>query len=156
MRVAVQTCVLSLAMMLVVGLTPASAGGERPALGIAAGAGTATEMPFLIPASDRSPFILGRSNRQSGYTHPHRVRPYVTPRYPLGTRRPTLPSRCLSQVETRRGDRLVYSASCLDRRYRHASRLPGDCRARLRNTLGTRVIYEANCLARNGWRITRH
>ncbi len=64
-----------------------------------------------------------------------------------------LPQHCERIVQTRRGDRLVYGARCLDRRYKHANRLPQSCEVLVNTNRGQRLAYGARCLRRDGWRV---
>lgn len=77
------------------------------------------------------------------------------PKAKRGYKKRPLPEACLRTVETRRGDRLAYSARCLERKYRHASKLPGHCETLVRTRRGYRAVFGARCLARDGWRVAR-
>ena len=70
-----------------------------------------------------------------------------------GYQKVPLPAQCERLVETRRGDRLVYGARCLDRRYKHARHLPEHCLVRVDTRRGERLAYGARCLSRDGWRV---
>lgn len=77
-------------------------------------------------------------------------------RFGPGFKRVALPDRCLLTVETARGDRLAYGARCLNRHYRHASKLPTDCETVVRTPRGFRTVYGARCLKRDGWQVLAH
>ncbi|MXY32622.1 MAG: hypothetical protein F4186_03850 [Boseongicola sp. SB0676_bin_33] len=64
-----------------------------------------------------------------------------------------LPDRCRRIVHSGRGHRAVYSATCLDRKYRHASRLPEWCERIVRTARKDLIVYGARCLARENWRV---
>lgn len=64
-----------------------------------------------------------------------------------------LPDRCWRIVHSRHGHRAVYSATCLDRKYRHVSRLPERCERVVRTARKDLVVYGARCLARENWRV---
>ncbi len=83
------------------------------------------------------------------------VRPYKSQGTKYGIKKRPLPDQCLRWVNTGRGDRLAYSAHCLDRSYRHASKLPGRCETLIRTDRGYRAVYGARCLARDGGRGAR-
>lgn len=75
------------------------------------------------------------------------------PKAGRGYKQTQLPDRCLREVDTARGDRLVYGARCLNRNYKHASKLPERCERYVRTDRGLRTVYGARCLARDGWRV---
>ncbi|MXX89023.1 MAG: hypothetical protein F4213_10725 [Boseongicola sp. SB0677_bin_26] len=64
-----------------------------------------------------------------------------------------LPDRCRRIVNSGHGHRAVYSATCLDRKYRHASRLPERCERIVRTARKDLIVYGARCLARESWRV---
>ena len=105
--------------------------------------------------SDLPPFQLGSREESRRRTIEGEVRPYLSPGRKLGVKKQRLPDQCLRIVETNRGDRLTYSARCLNRQYRHASHLPRDCRAYVRGLRTTTVVYRAGCLAKDGRRVAR-
>ena len=103
---------------------------------------------------ERRKYRLGpvESRHRRGYGT---VRPYKPQGKKYGIKKRPLPDQCLRWVNTGRGDRLAYSAHCLDRSYRHASKLPGRCETLIRTSRGYRAVYGARCLARDGWRVAR-
>ncbi|MXW85863.1 MAG: hypothetical protein F4103_18810 [Boseongicola sp. SB0673_bin_14] len=70
-----------------------------------------------------------------------------------GYRSAPLPDKCRRTVISGGGHRTVYSAACLDRRYRHASRLPSRCERIVRTVRKDLIVYGARCLARDNWRV---
>ena len=112
----------------------------------------------VTAASDHLRFQLGRAQPNYSHAYQGRIRPYVTPKAgrQLGVARKYLPRACRHRVETRRGDRLVYSEPCLKHRYKHVSKLPRDCRRTYRDWRTTTIVYEARCLERDGWRSKRY
>ena len=71
----------------------------------------------------------------------------------MGYRGTPLPDNCRRIVKSRGGHRTVYSAACLDRNYRHASRLPESCERIVRTARKDLIVYGARCLARDNWRV---
>ncbi len=66
-----------------------------------------------------------------------------------------LPDRCQRLVETRRGDRLVYGARCLNRNWGYTRWLPESCKVFIDTPRGNRAAYVARCLRRDGWQVAR-
>ena len=114
-----------------------------------------TRRPSVTAVSDLPPFRLGSATQSRGSATHQRIRPYVSPGRKLGVKKQKLPDQCLRIVETSRGDRLAYSARCLNRQYRHAAKLPRECRAHIRGWRETTVVFAAGCLAKDGWRVAR-
>ena len=117
--------------------------------------GDMTMRASLTAVSDVPPFRLGRAEPERRLQNNGRSRPYLSPGRKLGVKKQRLPDQCLRVVETRRGDRLGYSARCLSRQFRHASKLPRACLAYVRTWRQTTVVYGSTCLARDGWRVAR-
>lgn len=89
-----------------------------------------------------------------GTIRPYRRNDYGHgPKVGRGYNQQALPERCLLTVETERGSRLAYSALCLDRTYKFASKLPSSCETVVRTPRGYRDVFGAQCLARDGWRV---
>ena len=64
-----------------------------------------------------------------------------------------IPGRCFRRIETGRGQyQDVYTARCLDRRYRDVSSLPRQCEVNLGGRDGNGRGYDASCLADYGFR----
>lgn len=74
------------------------------------------------------------------------------PRF-TGYRSAPLPDNCRRVVKSGGGRRTVYSAACLYRNYRHASRLPERCERIVRTARKDLIVYGARCLARDDWRV---
>ena len=109
----------------------------------------------VTAASDIPAFRLGRSNREQAFGVDRYGRPYVNRGKRLGVKKQRLPDFCLRRVSSSRGDRLAYSAPCLSKRYKHASKLPRTCRQTVRSRYERNVVYGARCLANDGWRVSR-
>ena len=71
----------------------------------------------------------------------------------MGYRRKALPDSCRRIVNSGGAHRTVYSAACMDRNYRHASRLPEWCERIVRTARMDFIVYGARCLARDNWRV---
>ena len=69
--------------------------------------------------------------------------------------RRVLPGSCLETVETRFGHQRLFGKRCLERNYRHASRLPDRCVVRLYTNEGPRGGYDPLCLREQGYRSDR-
>ncbi len=85
-----------------------------------------------------------------------RVRDYEQrkgPKAKRGYKKKALPQACLRVVETDRRDRLAYGSRCLNRNYRHASKLPVSCETVVRTNRGFRTVFGARCLRRDGWKV---
>ena len=108
-------------------------------------------------AAEGRRFLLGpvepRNRGYRGTIRPYK--PYRSHGKRHGIKKRPLPDRCLRWVNTGRGDRLAYGARCLNRNYRHASKLPRRCETLIRTNRGYRAVYGARCLARDGWRVAR-
>lgn len=64
-----------------------------------------------------------------------------------------IPGRCFRRIETGRGTyQSVYTARCLDRRYRDVASLPRQCGVRLGGRDGHERGFDAACLADFGYR----
>jgi hypothetical protein len=70
-----------------------------------------------------------------------------------GYKRAALPDQCLLTVDTGRRNFLAYGERCLERSYKHASKLPRSCEWQVRTNRGVRTVYGARCLANDGWRV---
>ena len=66
-----------------------------------------------------------------------------------------LPSACLRNVDTRFGTQRMFGKRCLERNYRHASRLPERCAVRLYTNDGPRSGFDPLCLRDQGFRSDR-
>jgi hypothetical protein len=69
--------------------------------------------------------------------------------------RRVLPGGCLRTVETRFGNQRMFGQRCLERNYRHASRLPERCAVRLYTNDGPRRGFDPLCLREQGFRSDR-
>lgn len=69
--------------------------------------------------------------------------------------RRVLPRACLRTVETRFGDQRLFGQRCLERNYRHVSRLPERCAVRVYTTNGPRSGFDPLCLREQGYRSNR-
>ena len=155
---------IALAIVAAIGFTPVPATAEsynqREALERALAQslfGQNTGRVERRQVSERSGFRLGPEPRYRSYRGTVRpYKPYRSYGKKYGIKKRPLPDRCRRWVSTGRGDRLAYSARCLDRNYRHASKLPGRCETLIRTSRGYRAVYGARCLRRDGWRVSRH
>lgn len=69
--------------------------------------------------------------------------------------RAPLPERCQRILSTAHGDRLVYSARCLNRNFGQANRLPDRCRLLVRTNNRAFRVFGARCLRNAGWHTAR-
>ena len=89
---------------------------------------------------------INRNNNWSDLNHNHRT---------SRDARRVLPSACLRNVETRFGTQRMFGKRCLERNYRHASRLPERCAVRLYSSNGPRQGFDPHCLREQGFRSDR-
>ena len=99
----------------------------------------------------RNPDNRDHASRKPEVINGRILRRNPTGRY--GYRNAPLPDRCRRIVHSRQGHRAVYLATCLDRKYRHASRLPERCERVVRTARKDLIVYGARCLAREDWRV---
>lgn len=106
-----------------------------------------------------------RRERERGYGHggayyggrhddrPHKIIPRPLPPVVMGN---LLPRECRVSLPTNRGTLNGFGARCLERNFRHASRLPQTCITRVERSRGPdRLIYGERCLNARGYRIAR-
>ena len=89
---------------------------------------------------------INRNNDWSGLNRQHQSN--------TNSRR-VLPHACLQTVETRFGNQRLFGQRCLERNYRHVSRLPDRCAVQLYTSNGPRRGYDPLCLREQGYRSDR-
>lgn len=105
------------------------------------------DRPRSTPVHDTNQWSgINRNNDWSGLNRQHR--------HSRDARR-ALPHACLRTVETRFGTQRMFGRRCLERNYRHASRLPERCSVRLYTSDGPRNGFDPLCLREQGFRSDR-
>jgi len=88
-----------------------------------------------------------------------RVTPQPAPQRPaprpghIPARARVLPSSCLIDYQTRRGQGLMLGSDCLSRNYRYAQLLPQQCEVDVRQRRRTISGFDPSCLRYEGFRL---
>jgi hypothetical protein len=129
--------------------TPAQAGGNDVAkalIGIAA--------LYAISEAVRNNRGSRQVSRQVSRAPVSQVRPVIQPHHQAAKySRWTLPRKCVTRINTRRGEQNFLGQRCLRKNLKRANLLPAVCLREVRTRGNWRKMYKARCLRNNGYRM---
>jgi hypothetical protein len=129
--------------------TPAQAGQNDVAkalIGIAA--------LYAISEAVRSNRSSRQVSRQVSRAPVRQVRPVIRPGRQIGKYNHwTLPRKCVTRINTRRGAQNFLGQRCLRKNLKRAKMLPATCLREVRSRGNWRKMYKARCLRNNGYRM---